>query len=85
MFSLSLCAGAFKCFDYDGDGVLSRDDLIEAFSLIHSTVPVTELELKVDLVMEAAGKEEKDDSLYFKDFEALMDPYSFERLFTIHY
>ncbi len=43
---------------------------------------MTELELKVDLVMEAAGN---DDSLYFENFEALMDPYSFERLFTIHY
>ena len=80
--SLILCAGAFKCFDYDRDGVLSRDDLVEAFSLIHSTVPVAEIELKVELVMEAAGK---DENLGPADFEALMEPYSFQRLFTINY
>jgi hypothetical protein len=45
---------------------------------------VAEIELKVELVMEAAGKD-KDENLGPADFEALMDPYSFQRLFTIHY
>jgi hypothetical protein len=43
---------------------------------------VAEIELKVELVMEAAGK---DENLGPADFEALMEPYSFQRLFTINY
>ncbi len=69
-----LCTGAFKCFDRDG--VFSRDDLIQAVSLTHSTVPVAEIELKVELVMEAAGQD-KDDNPSLRT-EALLD--SFKKL-----
>jgi hypothetical protein len=44
---------------------------------------VADIELKVELVMEAAAG--KDENLGPASFEALMESYSFQRLFTIHY
>lgn len=73
---------AFLAFDNDGDGLVSRSDLVYALSSIFPGLPMAELQLQADFVLDACGRDEGE-CLTAEDFAALFDHTGFQRFFFI--